>query len=171
MEPAVTTVVSRPLSPVQAGLPFSPNDRSPHPSTPLADRLAVLRDWDLSGPKAFVREDLGLAPAYLDRLEVEYKRFVELKLRFPDLDFPVSTPVDPLWHAHMLHTRDYISFSMAVRGNYLHHVPAMDAAAKARLFPTYMARTITKYREVFGEPDPMFWPTDGTICVASCIED
>lgn len=153
-------------------MPFYPKDSAiPEPKTPLEERLRVLHTWDMSGPKAFVQQEHGYSAAYADRLEREYKRFVELKLRHQHLDFPVSVPVDPIWHAHMLHTRDYAEFSLAVRGAYLHHVPAMSDEIKKQLLPKYLSRTIAKYTELFGMPDPMFWPTTDTICVQSCIED
>jgi hypothetical protein len=42
-----------------------------------------------------------------------------------------SRDVDKIWHAHILHTREYIRDTQAYLGYYLHHTPDNGGKAKA----------------------------------------
>ncbi len=55
-----------------------------------------------------------------------------------------SRVVDDLWHAFMLHTREYADFCTAAFGRFLHHSPeaGMDTAGVRRNESSGLARTL-----------------------------
>ena len=57
----------------------------------------------------------------------QYKNFLYIKMKhldeFTSSEFPPSTDIDEVWHAHILHTEDYMRFCHESVGRYLHHHP------------------------------------------------
>lgn len=97
---------------------------------------------------------------------VEYQRYMELNARFPDRLMPMSPPIDPVWHAHILITRDYRRFCEQAVGFFVEHKPCFDDEELERLMPDYLNNTLALYAEVFGEPAPAeYWPQT---CVCKC---
>jgi hypothetical protein len=89
------------------------------------DQIAAL-DMEDAKQGAIDAEDLD--PEERDDVEVEFKRFMALEL-MRRMDVFTSEPlgptgkVDGLWHAFILYTQEYVSFSNNVMGGYVHHVP------------------------------------------------
>ena len=55
--------------------------------------------------------------------------------------------VDLIWHAHILHTKDYIAFCNHVAGGYIHHTPYPYTEAK---FNSNMIKVSDLSTEIFG---------------------
>ena len=73
----------------------------------------------------------------------------------------MSKPVDEMWHAHILHTRDYENLEKTI-GRRIHHSPCVSDEELQELEEPYYENTIRMYAEVFGiEPDERYWPTSG----------
>jgi len=58
-----------------------------------------------------------------DFAEIEYKKFLTLKLLNPDTALVPNQLVDEFWHAHVLDTKRYHEDCQKVFGHYLHHYP------------------------------------------------
>lgn len=154
------------------------NGIASEPPIPLAlvavvtGKYDLVKDWDMSHVREYLVENEGVTPAQALEMELEYKRFLAMGFVVTDEKrYPVSANVDPFWHTHMIFSHDYIKMCARLGGQYIHHVPAVTAEAKARLCNAYSDNTIPLYREAFGEPDPTWWPQDASICVACCDRD
>jgi hypothetical protein len=84
------------------------------------------------------QEGEGWSRAFVEHLELQYKRYLTLVAKYPREAIAPAKDVDRFWHAHILDTRKYIDDCERVFGFYLHHFPyfgmrgADDAAALAR---------------------------------------
>ena len=58
-----------------------------------------------------------------DFAELEYKKFLTLKLLYPKVSFVPSKIVDKFWHEHILDTKSYAEDCMTLFGSFLHHYP------------------------------------------------
>jgi hypothetical protein len=86
--------------------------------------LEKILNWDLSKIVDFVViENPTIPESAVRSSEKEYKYFVYLLLLTGEsLSIPTKL-VDLIWHAHILHTREYVSFCNEVAGGYIHHKP------------------------------------------------
>lgn len=77
----------------------------------------------------------------------------------------VSGRLDPFWHAHILHSEDYMSFCDRVFGGYLHHEPLEegDAEQLVRVGVTYQyTRELIKAN---GLASDYWWAEHDLVCV------
>jgi hypothetical protein len=63
----------------------------------------------------------------LSAAETWYRRFLYLAALYPDTTLVPSGDIDIFWHAHILHTRQYLRDCNDVLGYFLHHEPADDS--------------------------------------------
>jgi hypothetical protein len=103
------------------------------------------------------QEGQGWTRERVERMELEYKRYLTLVAKYPLEAIAPNKDVDKFWHAHILDTRKYFDDCERIFGCYLHHFPyfgmrgAEDAAALARAGE----RTRELYAVEFGaEPKP-----------------
>ena len=68
-------------------------------------------------------EGLGWTDEQCDEAEIEYKRFLHLNKKFPDLSIVPHTIMDLMWHQHILDTRAYHKDCITFFGDYFHHFP------------------------------------------------
>jgi len=61
--------------------------------------------------------------AMCDFAEVEYKKFITLKLLYPKVSFVPSKLVDNFWHEHILDTKSYAEDCDTLFGTFIHHYP------------------------------------------------
>ena len=132
-----------------------------------------LESWNLDSVKQYLVLKENFDPETVDKMEVEYKRFLALTLAVgQDQPLPVSTNIDPMWHTHLLFSLDYTDMCYKhADGVYIHHLPAVSDEERGRLCMAYKEGTIPLYRAAFGEPDKDFWPPDAQICIACCDRD
>jgi hypothetical protein len=128
-------------------------------------RLQLIDDFDYSKVKWKVSDDLsGLPDTYLRQGIENLKLYYAVALLDPLNAHAVSAPVDPFWHAHVLFSKDYISFCNQTYGGYVHHQPLdqndRDAVAMVRRLYTY---TIEIYRQMFHSYDTDWWGDTGEI--------
>lgn len=105
---------------------------------------------------------------YLDRGVLALKQYYAVAMLDPGNGHAISTELDPLWHAHMLFSRDYDHFCHDVVGEYMHHKPLLrgNSAEEDQVRRLY-SYTIDRFLELFSEVDPIFWPRkpeDDVIC-------
>ena len=56
----------------------------------------------------------------------EYKRFLELIVRFPEVRMSPTKLMDTIWHHHILDTKNYHNDCNNIFGFYLHHKPTFE---------------------------------------------
>ena len=98
-----------------------------HPSVPLSQHqnnaltLEKVMNFDLSEVAEYVSERY---PAIdINKAVTQYRYFIYLTVA-TGKNAPVpSDEVDLIWHAAILHTRDYFRFCQEVAGYFIHHQP------------------------------------------------
>ncbi|WP_261575742.1 hypothetical protein [Frankia gtarii] len=88
--------------------------------------LAMIDAEDFSGVKRKVFTDLakqGVVPSdeFLDEGVLALRQYYVVALLDPTNRHAVSDVIDPFWHAHILHTKQYIDFCDRVFGQYIQH--------------------------------------------------
>lgn len=89
----------------------------------------------------------------IDRVEIQYRRFLVLNLKYPDHNIVPTKEVDAFWHAHILDTEKYATDCHAIFGYFLHHFPYFGMRGKedAQNLQEAFARTKELYLKEFGE--------------------
>lgn len=86
----------------------------------------------------------------------QYRNFLYLKKKYgSDFEIPPSYDMDEVWHAHILHTKDYMEFCQHVFGGYLHHFPHEGDGGSPRLVELaemFENQTQRLYKLEFGTP-------------------
>jgi hypothetical protein len=131
------------------------------------EKANVVMNWDMSDVRLRMKkEDATITDTFLNKLEVEYKRFMTLRLFHPQETMPVSPIVDEMWHTHILFTSDYVKMAQSVGEVYFHHRPIVSQKDVVELTPLYEKNTLKRYAEIYGKPTPEFW-TEDCVC-GSC---
>lgn len=68
-------------------------------------------------------EGPGLTEEQCNEAEEEYKRFLQLNKKFPELPIVPHRAMDLMWHQHILDTRAYHKDCETIFGTYFHHFP------------------------------------------------
>lgn len=112
---------------------------------PVEEVVAAIEALDLDPIKFKLmdpEEGEGWSRETADRLEVEYKRFLTLLVKYPEDVIAPTKDVDAFWHGHILDTMKYAEDCERVFGYFLHHFPYFgmrgpdDATALARAAET-----------------------------------
>ena len=77
----------------------------------------------------------------------EYKRFLELIFRFPEVRMSPTKLMDIIWHHHILDTKNYHNDCNNIFGFYLHHKPTFEEVKSAS--PSGKENLIRHYEELF----------------------
>lgn len=96
-------------------------------NSPTTSLYSQIQSWDLSNIMQFVKlEYPEITSEMWVEAQEEYRNFVYLCLiTRKQLTIP-NKVMDYIWHAHILHTRDYLAFCETVNdGNYFHHQPEL----------------------------------------------
>jgi len=96
-------------------------------------------------------EGEGWTREFVERVELEYKRFLALLAKYPQEPIAPGREVDRFWHAHILDTQKYVEDCERVFGHYLHHFPyfGMRGADDAAALATAAERTRELYAAEF----------------------
>lgn len=106
-------------------------------------------------------QGIVLSEEFLEEGILGLKQYYAVTLLQPEARHTVSDIVDPFWHAHILHTLDYISFCSRVFGSYLHHFPLDHSQSDAvDTVETLYVETATLYRKMFSYINPDFFPLE-----------
>lgn len=133
-----------------------------------ADCFLLIEKWDMMLVRRYMTDRMGYEDGpQLDAMEVEYKRFMALCAACATVKDPMimTSAVDPMWHAHILFTKDYEHMCALMGSRYLHHDPAFPEELP-NLGDGY-ENTMHLYRVNFGEPNKHFWPAFAQICGGS----
>ncbi len=96
-------------------------------------------------------EDFSLEQ--LNFAEAEYRRFLALRVWYPEADLVPNRLVDEFWHSHILDTLAYVWDCETVFGQYLHHYPYMGLGSSEarRELDEAFAATKALYERHFGK--------------------
>ncbi len=132
-------------------------------------RLERIETEDYSGVVKKTREILaeqgfGATDAYLARGIYALKQYYAVALLDPANAHAISAEIDPFWHAHILHSKQYMDFCGETVGEYMHHVPLdRDDPAQMQEIRRLYLFTIRQLKKLFTVVDPEMWteqPTD-----------
>jgi hypothetical protein len=98
-------------------------------------------------------EGPGWDLATCELASMEYRRFLALKLAFPEKEIVPNRVVDLFWHQHILDTVAYAKDCEAVFGQFMHHFPyfGMNGADDAQNLVDAFEETKRLYAMSFGE--------------------
>lgn len=102
----------------------------------LARRLAFKENWVLEEAQEAVRR---------------YKNFLILRCKYPHLKGAPAEDIDAVWHAHILHTREYTEDCNKMFGIYLHHAPARGTEGEKELLEEKYKQYAELYHKEFNE--------------------
>lgn len=111
-------------------------------------------DLDLIKFKATRQEDgYGWSEQHADQMAREYKRFLILSAKHPELMLAPDQDVDRFWHMHILDTQKYAQDCEEVFGYFLHHFPYLGLRGEGdeEVLQDSFESMQSLYKEQFGE--------------------
>jgi len=101
-------------------------------------------------------EGQGWSREYVDQMEIAYRRFLTLSVKYPEETIAPSKDVDKFWHGHILDTMKYAEDCQNMFGYFLHHFPYFGMRGKQDAANLAEAGRTTKrlYEQEFGEAVP-----------------
>lgn len=114
----------------------------------------------------------GVVPdqGFLEQGVLALKQYYAVALLDPKNRHAVSASIDPFWHAHILHTRQYLAFCDEVFGQYVHHDP-LDRADTEKFATVHDLYVYTSrvYDEMFLWVDRGFFPVVPSVTDVVCM--
>lgn len=138
-------------------------------------RLQIIENEDYSGVIRKTREYFEETRTPFDQMYLErgiraLKQYYAIALLDPANAHAVSIPVDPFWHAHILHTEQYATFCKGVVGEYMHHQPLdRDNNSQVENVKTLYDYTLEIMRKLFTDVDSDFWPEGNSDGLQICF--
>ena len=87
-------------------------------------KVTQIDAFDFSKTEKKVNLDFGgVTNKYLAEGILHLKLYYVVALLDPKNLHAVSRSLDPFWHAHILHTKDYTDFCTSIFEQYIHHTP------------------------------------------------
>ncbi|NNM83953.1 glycine-rich domain-containing protein-like [Candidatus Parcubacteria bacterium] len=105
-----------------------------------------------------------------ERLEIaiqDYREFMALAKAMRGYKLVPTRDADQVWHAHLLHTRDYARFCMDYAGFFIHHSPKLPGEDAAH--DEEELKTMRLHEQFFGKPHPVM--VGVRQCSSSCTDD
>src|SRR5712692_2359901 len=101
-------------------------------------------------------EGQGWSREYVDQMEIAYRRFLTLSVKYSEETIAPSKDVDKFWHGHILDTMKYAEDCQNVFGYFLHHFPyfGMRGEEDAANLRAASANMHAIYEREFGEVLP-----------------
>lgn len=81
----------------------------------------------------------------------KYKNFLKLKVIHKQLAGVPTYEIDEVWHAHILHTKQYIEDCSQIFGHYMHHAPASPTGEDSEEMEQLYQNMARLYEETFQE--------------------
>ena len=144
--------------------------------TPAEALERLETELDLSNVRmklADPEEGKGYSREILDRMELEYRKFLALRLAHPHAEIVPCGIVDEMWHQHILDTIAYRHDCDRIFGRFVDHFPyfGMRGDDDARALDDAYSETLSLYKSAFGTPPPDTWisTTGGSVrCRTQC---
>jgi hypothetical protein len=131
------------------------------------DRFAAIDATDFGNVRRKVRDDLaeqGITAdeGYLNEGILALKQYYAIALLDPRNMHAISKELDPFWHAHILHTEEYVEFCKRVMHYYMHHAPLnherKDHVQHVKRLYRYTLDEC--YPLFFNHINPLFYPSN-----------
>ena len=115
-------------------------------------------------------EGEGWGADHCDRVEREYRRYLELSRQYSDKAIVPSKVVDTFWHFHILDTQAYADDCDRAFGYFLHHYPyfGMRGEQDAQALGAAYDETLALYESHFGFPPEDLWAREGASRCPNC---
>ncbi len=131
-----------------------------------------LPEFDLSPIKLKLmdaKEGKGWTNELVNRVEVEYRRFLFMNKQYPRLALVPSKLVDDFWHQHILDTKKYLSDCQEYFGYFLHHFPYFGKRGEtdAENLKQCWQQTLSLYETLFKESAMDSYAVNCSDCGAS----
>jgi len=85
----------------------------------------------------------------------QYRNYLLLKKKYPEYNLPPSKDIDDVWHAHILHTKEYRTFCKQAFSHeddqYLDHDPHLAREGTMEQLAQLFEKTQMLYYQEFGE--------------------
>lgn len=123
-------------------------------------KIQEIDHFDFSTTLKKVENDLGnISKEFLKKGLENLKRYYAVALLDPNNEHAVSSSVDPFWHSHILHTKEYIHFTQEIFNQYIHHEPLdkNNPSAVNKIEELY-DYTLNVYSKIFKHVDKEWWP-------------
>ena len=133
-------------------------------------QVEAILAFDMAQERRYLTNRYNISPDRAEQLEKEFKRYLVLCAIYGD-SFPISKPVDELWHVALLDPVKYARLEQTADRRFIHRM-TMSEDEDVALLPLYRERTLPRYEIVFGEkPDQEFWPPNHCVCLCcDCVE-
>jgi hypothetical protein len=123
---------------------------------PVEQIVAAIEAMDLDPIKFKLMdadEGQGWSRQQVDRIEIAYRQFLTLLVKYPESTIAPSKEVDKFWHGHILDTMKYAQDCEEVFGYFLHHFPyfGMRGADDAAQLDAAGKETQRLYAQEFGK--------------------
>ena len=123
---------------------------------PVGQVLAAIDALDLDCIKLKLmdhEEGHGWSREYADKIEIAYRRFLALMVKFPEQTLAPTKDIDKFWHGHILDTMKYAEDCESAFGYFLHHFPyfGMRGEEDAKNLQTAADQLHVLYELEFGE--------------------
>lgn len=82
----------------------------------------------------------------------QYRNYLFLRKKYPHNTLPPSRDIDEVWHAHILHTKEYRQFCASFFGGYLDHDPHLTEEGSLEKLQYSFTKTQDLYFQEFGSP-------------------
>jgi hypothetical protein len=113
----------------------------------LSDSLRFIDNLDLTNLKIKLQTQNGWTRDKSETAEMWYKRFLILRLKYPDVELVPNKEIDEIWHLHILDTKKYSNDCLDIFGTFFHHSPSYGKRKLSKEFEI----TESLYRAEFGE--------------------
>lgn len=92
-------------------------------STNEISPLAMTLDFEKLKWKLTKSTEATWTEQLCDFAEIEYKKFLTLKMLYPKVSLVPSKLIDKFWHEHILDTKSYAADCDKLFGHFIHHYP------------------------------------------------
>jgi len=122
---------------------------------------------DMKKVRAYLKDSESLTDSYIQKLEVEFKKYLIALKMSPNKPVVVTKSIDVFAHAFILHTDQCYKFSMKVFGTVLSHYPTKSDAERKALTPYFKRSTYPFLVSLFGKEgvDREVWNPTEPICL------
>ena len=116
--------------------------------------MDAIKDLDLSYLEKRLMREVHWTQSEAQEAVRAYKNFLILIYKYPKAGVVPTSEIDEVWHAHILHTKEYTRDCHAIFGRYVHHAPFQEhenVSARNKM-KDLLARTHVLYAKEFQEP-------------------
>jgi hypothetical protein len=108
---------------LQQVVTYDEAQRLVHQDSALEEAVRRVSEIDFTMQCRKLVEEHGWSVETCAEVEVLYRNFLALNIRYQERKLCPNGPVDEFWHAHILDTRKYAADCQQLFGEMLHHYP------------------------------------------------